>query len=472
VRTAARLYTGPMLRTGETVELDVDRLAYGGQGVARHNDLVVFVRGAVPGDRVRATVRRRKPRYAEARLDEILEPSTLRRAPVCRHVADCGGCEWQSLDYAAQLQLKQQQVVESLEHIAGLRDFAVEPIAGMEHPWEYRNKMEYSFGTDPDGRLLLGLHRRGSWREIVEADECRLASAEMRQARQAVQDACRTLGLSAYRRTDATDDDGDGEGPLRHLTVRRGVVSGDLFLNLFVSRRLPQEQQIVSLTRSAGCGFTSFAVTVNESPADAAVGVGPFMLEGPPFFHETLAGVPLRVPAAAFLQTNTVMCSRLYETALRWAAPAPDRPAFDLYCGIGSMTIPLARRASRVTAIEVQEEAVDAAAENLRGNGVSAVTLQAGDVRVVLKGMLPLPPGEVPATVITDPPRAGMSKKAVARMAALGADRLVYVSCNPATLAGNAALLAESGYVLRRVAPVDMFPHTHHIEAVALFEPA
>jgi len=447
------------------VELDVDRLAYGGQGVARHDGFVVFVRGAVPGDRVRATVRRRKRRYAEAHLDELLEPSPRRRSPACDHVGQCGGCEWQTLEYAAQLEYKQAQVVESLEHIAGLRDVPVDPIAGMDDPWGYRNKMEYSFGTDDEGQLLLGLHRRGSWRDIIETGACRLAPPEIEAARAAVADACRLLGLDAYSR----DAEQPG-GPLRHLVVRRGRVGGDLFLNLFVHRRFPEERRLVDLVART-CDVSSFAVTVNESPADAAVGEGPFMLIGPPWFRETLAGTPLRVPAAAFLQTNSAMCDVLYDTALRYAAPDARHPAWDLYCGIGSLSLPLARRASHIVAIEVQEEAVAAAAENARLNDVANVEFHAGDVRVVLKGMLPVPPDERPSVVIADPPRAGMSKKAVARMAALEADRLVYVSCNPTTLAANAMQLDELGYALRRVAPVDMFPHTHHIESVALFEP-
>jgi 23S rRNA (uracil1939-C5)-methyltransferase len=507
-----------MLHPGLSLELTVDRLAYGGQGVARHEGFVVFVRGAVPGDRVRATVVKRKPRYAEARLDEILSASPLRRSAACGHVGECGGCEWQTLDYGAQLELKQSQVLEALEHIGHLTEFDVEPIQGMEHPWGYRNKMEYSFGEDDDGRLLLGLHRRGSWRDIVELDQCRLAPPEIEAARIAVADACRALGLRAYRRAadhapprraDAVAGPGGGSatgsdartaeadeavgsitadapatagreaghdaspgsdgGPLRHLSVRHGLTSGDILLNLFVSRRFDEEQALLERVRAA-CRFTSFAVTVNEAPADAAIGIGPFMLEGPPFLRETLADVLLHVPAPAFLQTNTLMCSRLYETALRFAAPDPERPAFDLYCGIGSLSLPLARRSASVTGIETQEEAVDAARENARRNGITNVTFQAADVRVALKWMLPLPEEERPAVVLTDPPRAGMSRKAVQRMAALGADRIVYVSCNPATLAGNSAELAELGYRLRRVAPVDMFPHTHHIETVALLE--
>jgi 23S rRNA (uracil1939-C5)-methyltransferase len=504
---------GAMLHPGLSLDLTVDRLAYGGQGVARHEGFVVFVRGAVPGDRVRATIVKRKPRYAEARLDEVLSASPLRRGAACGHVGDCGGCEWQTLDYAAQLELKQSQVLEALEHIGHLTDFDVEPIQGMEHPWGYRNKMEYSFGEDDDGRLLLGLHRRGSWRDIVELDQCRLAPPEIEAARAAVAEACRALGLRAYRRAagrprrrrpdaapdgppatqagapedhdalgspsaDAREADaGTGHdagpepdgGPLRHLSVRHGRTSGDLLLNLFVSGRFPEEQALLDRVRAA-CRFNSFGITVNEAPADAAIGIGPFMLEGPPFLRETLAGVPLHVPAMAFLQTNTLMCSRLYDTALRFAEPDPSRPAFDLYCGIGSLTLPLARRSASVTGIETQEEAIDAARENARRNAITNVSFQAADVRVALKWMLPLPEAERPAVVLTDPPRAGMSRKAVQRMAALGAERIVYVSCNPATLAGNAAELAELGYRLRRVAPVDMFPHTHHIETVALFE--
>ena len=169
-----------MLRKGDRVEVEVERLAFGGQGIARSDGMVVFVRGAVPGDRVAAVVTRRRPRFADARLLELLAPSPLRRDAACAHDDECGGCEWQALEYAAQLRFKQDQVVESLEHIAGLHagpdGFAVEPILGMDEPWGYRNKMEFSFGEDEQGRLLLGLHRRGSWREIVELDGCRLAA--------------------------------------------------------------------------------------------------------------------------------------------------------------------------------------------------------------------------------------------------------------------------------------------------------
>ena len=456
-------------RPGDTVELDVTTLAYGGQGVARLEEFVIFVRGAVPGDRVRARVTKRRRSHAEARALEILSPSPRRVAPRCRHAQECGGCEWQTLAYEAQLEFKQQQVVDSLERIAHLSDYRLEPIRGMAEPWRYRNKMEFSFGADDDGRLVLGLHKRGSWKDVVDVVDCLLASERMNRARLAVAETCRDLGLAPFSR------DGDG-GLLRHLVVREGRSSGDLLLNLFVAARFPEEPELARRVAEAS-GCTSFAITVNESRSDAAVGDGPHMLLGPPHLRERLADVDLRVPATAFLQTNSAMCEVLYETALRFAAPEADRASADLYCGIGSLSLPLARASREVQAIEIQAEAIDAAHVNAELNEVDNASFYAADVRPLLR----FPPhpvldaarpdeGDRPAVVITDPPRAGMARKALQRAAALGADRFVYVSCNPTTLAGNAAELAESGYVLTTVAPVDMFPHTHHIETVALFE--
>ncbi len=458
-------------RPGDTVELDVTTLAYGGQGVARLDDFVVFVRGAVPGDRVLARVTKRRRSHAEARALEVLSPSPRRVAARCRHAKDCGGCEWQTLAYAAQLEFKQQQVVDSLQRLAHLTDYRLEPIRGMDDPWRYRNKMEFSFGASETGELVLGLHRRGSWKEIVDVVDCELASERMNRARLAVASTCRDLGLAPYSR------DGHG-GLLRHLVVREGRSSGDLLLNLFVAARFPEEAELAArVTAESGC--TSFAVTVNESPSDAAVGDGPHMLTGPAYLRERLAGVDLRVPATAFLQTNTAMCEVLYETALRFAAPEATRPSVDLYCGIGSLSLPLARASREVHAIEIQEEAIAAARVNAELAHVDNASFYAADVRPLLR----FPPHSVldherpddadrPAVVITDPPRAGMARKALQRAAALGADRFVYVSCNPTTLAGNAAELGELGYRLTTVAPVDMFPHTHHIETVALFERA
>ena len=456
-------------RSGDLIELTIDTLAYGGQGVGRLDGFVVFVRGAVPGRRSERPGHAPQKGYAEARVVEMLVPSPRRVPADCPHAEECGGCEWQTLSYDAQLEFKQQQVVESLQHLGHLEGYELEPIRGMADPWRYRNKMEFSFADDEEGRLVLGLHRRGSWHEVVETSSCLLASARMMRARAAVADGCRALGLAPYSRA-------DGGGLVRHLVIREGHSSGDLLLNLFVTARFAQEQALVEIVRDT-CECTSFGVTVNTGQADAALGDGPHMLLGPPFLRERLADVDLHVPATAFLQTNSVMCETLYETALSFAAPDAARPAVDLYCGIGSLSLPLARRASSVRAVEIQDEAIDAARANATLNEVHNVDFYAGNVRPLLK----FPPhptlsasrdhdADRPEVVIVDPPRAGMARKALQRAAELGSSRFVYVSCNPTTLAGNGAELKEHGYSLTRVAAVDMFPHTHHIETVALFE--
>ena len=264
----------------------------------------------------------------------------------------------------AQLEFKQRQVVESLEHIGGLSGFEVEPIRGMERPWRYRNKMEYSFGSDESGRLLLGLHKRGSWREIIEIEDCWLAPPEVNRARQAVATACRALGLPPYSQL-------THEGLLRHLVVRTGSAGGDLLLNLYVSERFPQEEELAARVAELQ-PYTSFAVTVNESRADAAVGVGPFMVSGPPYLHEELAGVRAaragdRLPADQ--QRHVLACSTRRPCA--WRSRSPATTVLDLYCGIGAISLLLARHAGWVYGLEIQEEAVQAAVENARLNGVA-----------------------------------------------------------------------------------------------------
>ena len=221
------------------------------------------------------------------------------------------------------------------------RTIELEPIRGMDDPWRYRNKMEFSFGADEDGRLVLGLHKRGSWRDIVDIVDCELASERMNRARLAVAEACRALGLEPYSR------EGDG-GLLRHLVVREGLRQRRPAAQPVRRRPLPRGGRAGRARRRPQSGCTSFAVTVNETRADAAVGDGPHMLVGPPYLRERLAGVDLRVPATAFLQTNSAMCDVLYETALRFAAPDPARPSVDLYCGIGSLSLPLARGSREV----------------------------------------------------------------------------------------------------------------------------
>jgi 23S rRNA (uracil1939-C5)-methyltransferase len=434
-------------RPSEELELRVDSLAHGGRGVARREDgYVVFVSGALPGDSVRAAVTKSKRSYAEARLVELLEPSPDRIPDRCLHGGEpCPGAPWQGLPYEQQLRHKSEQVSDALRRIGGLDGFELEPIEPAVEQWRYRNKLEYSFG-ERDGELVLGFHARGRWDEVVDAEDCHLASIANNTRRNEVREWARAAGVPAYDRR-------SGEGVLRNLVVREGRRTGEIQTRLVTSpAEIPRPP--VDLH------------TVVEGPGGGTD--GPTGALGPEYLHERLCDLDFRISHRAFFQTNTEMAEHLYSAAAEMAALKGTERLFDLYCGIGTLALTMSRGAGEVWGIEVVEEAIFDAAENARLNGIGNARFRAGDARTAIRPLLD--EAGRPDVVVVDPPRAGLSAKIVRRLIECEADRIVYVSCNPTTLAPNAAQLAEAGYRLRRVKPVDMFPHTPHIECVALLE--
>ncbi len=432
---------------GEVLELTIDALAQGGRGVARRNDgFVVFVAGGLPGDRVRATISRSKRGYAEASLTELVEAGDIRIPDVCTHEGEsCPGAPWQGLPYETQLSEKQAQVTEALQRLGGFEGFEPEPIVPALTPWRYRNKLEYSFG-DLDGDAALGFHRRGSWRDILDVDDCHLASEANNAARNAVRDWARTEGLPAY-------ESEDGRGVLRNLIVREGVRTGQLQTRLVTSpaefARPPVDLHTVIEGLSGGTD-------------------GPTGVLGEEYLEEQLFDLRFRISHAAFFQTNTGMSERLYEIAADFAGLTGGERLYDLYCGIGTIGLTMAGKAGSVWGIESVPEAVADAERNAKRNGITNAQFVAADARLGIRPLLERT-GK-PDVLVVDPPRAGLSKKVVRRVIECGAPRIVYVSCNPTTLAPNAAQLREAGYELLRVQPVDMFPQTPHVECVALLE--
>jgi 23S rRNA (uracil1939-C5)-methyltransferase len=441
---------------GDELDLRIDTLAYGGAGVARLDGYVVFVRDAVPGDRVRAQVTKRKRAYAEARAVEVLEPSPDRIAPA----ADHPGAPWQVLPYERQLEVKSGQVDDALRRIGKLDGYALEPIVPAVEQWRYRNKLEYSFGTADDGTLVCGFHAPGSWERIVHIEDCLLASERGNAARRAALDWCRAQGLRAYDRR-------AHEGLLRNLVVREGRRTGELQVRLVTS------DEKVDLTGFAeAVGADSVMWTRAADVGETTVGGDSEVLHGTDAIEEelTVAGTDLRfrLSAEAFFQTNTEMAERLYGTAVEYAALQGWERVYDLFCGIGTIGLALAPRAGELWGLEIVEEAVADAIENARRNEIDGARFFAGDVRLAL-GELAERAGR-PDVLVVDPPRAGLSAKIVRRVIEAAPKRIVYVSCNPTTLAPNAAQLVEAGWALRRVRPVDMFPQTPHIECVAVLE--
>jgi 23S rRNA (uracil1939-C5)-methyltransferase len=447
------------LHRGQEIDLTVDSLAFGGRGVARHGELVVFVSRALPGDRVRARVTKLKRRHAEARTVEVLEPGPGRVEPRCAHFGVCGGCSWQDLDYAEQVRHKAAQVSDALLRL-GKIEHELEPIVAAEAQYGYRNKLEYSWALGPDGPSL-GFHRAGRWDELVPVETCHIASPAGNEVRRAFERWAREAGLPVY-------DSATGEGYLRHLVVREGAHTGQLLAMLVTAPgAVPAAGRLEELVPGSVVGVVH---AENPGVADATAGLEGAPLFGADRYEELVGGLRLAVTAGAFMQTNTVMSERLYELAIEFAGLTEADVAWDLYCGAGAIGLLAAARAGQVFGIEIAEESVERARENAGRNGIGNIEFVAGDVARSVAPLLERAPR--PDVVFVDPPRAGLTPKAVKRLLELAPERIVYVSCNPTTFAPNARSLIDAGYELVRARPVDMFPHTPHIECVALLRRA
>jgi 23S rRNA (uracil1939-C5)-methyltransferase len=442
----------------EELELTIDSLAFGGNGVARLDGFVVFVRAGLPGDTVRARVTKVQRRHAEAITTEVLEAGPQRVEAPCVHFPACGGCRFQDLAYEAQLAAKQAWVEDSLRRIAGIAEPLVEPIIAAEELFHYRNKMEYSFASSDEGPVL-GLHLAGRWDEVLGLERCWLTTDLGNGIRNAMQEWAREEHLQAY-------DQSTAEGYLRHLVVREGRNTGQALVQLVthVRERFDRERLIEVLT--AFPEVRSIHWTVNDTPAEVT-NLPSELLWGEEAIEEELGGLRFRVRPNAFMQTNTRMAERLYGLAREEAALTGTETVYDLYCGIGTIGLSLAKHALTVWGIEISEESVACAIENAELNSVGNAAFFAGNVGQVLRDLRDRA-GD-PDVVVVDPPRAGVAGKALKRLGELAAPRVVYVSCNPTTLAGDTKRLVEGyGYTLERTRPLDMFPHTPHVESVSL----
>jgi 23S rRNA (uracil1939-C5)-methyltransferase len=449
----------PVQRDQE-LELTIDSLAYGGNGVARLNGFVVFVRRGLPGDTVRARVTKVQRRHAEALATEVLVAGPQRVDAPCRHYPACGGCRFQDLAYDAQVAAKERWVLDSLQRLAGLAEPPLEPILPASSQFHYRNKMEYSFAQLDDGPTL-GLHKAGRWDEVLEIEQCWLTGDLGNAIRNRVREWAREEKLAAY-------DQGTQEGYLRHLVVREGRNTGQALVQLVTARgeRFDRERLIEVLTEFPE--VRSIHWSVNRGVAEVT-NLPTELLWGEEAIEEQIGDLRFRVRPNAFLQTNTEMAEQLYALAREFAGLSGGETVYDLYCGIGTIGLSLAASALTVWGIEISEESVACAIENTELNGIGNAAFFAGNVGEVLEELRNRA-GD-PGVVVVDPPRAGLAGKALRRLGEIGAPRVVYVSCNPTTLASDAKRLADDyGYRLVRAKPVDMFPHTPHVECVALLE--
>lgn len=445
---------------GQSLELEVERMAFGGRGVARHEGFVVFVEGALPGQKVRATVTKAAKRFAEAEAAEVLTETPHWTQPFCLHFGKCGGCQFQNLDYTEQLKWKTEHVRDQLSRLARIEDPQVLPAVASPGRAGFRNKMEFAFsagGTDAPA-LNLGLHRRASER-IVNIEECPIAPPLFADIVRHAREFCRRTAIPSY-------DPRTRRGLWRFLVLREAPSTMQAMVQIITA---PNHDggAVRSLADDLMSRFPALTTAVHstrKAKSSIAQGERQIFKLGPGYIEEVLGGIKHRISADTFFQTNTPAAELLYETAVEAAGLTGKEHVLDLYCGSGGLGLAMAGKAASVTGVESVAVAVEDAKANAQANNFGNCEFIADDVLQTVKTL-----EKKPDVVVTDPPRSGMHPEAVNALLELAPERIVYVSCNPATLARDVKELGK-GYALKEARPFDLFPHSGHVECVVLLE--
>lgn len=472
------------MKKGQVYEGSVLRVEFPNKGIIDIDEKKVIVKNTIPGQKVRFAVNKIRKGKAEGRLLEVLEHSTLEtRGQACSVFGDCGGCSYHTLSYEQQLDLKREQVKGLIDQVC--ETYTFEGIIGSPEEWGYRNKMEFSFGDEyKDGPLSLGLHKRGSFHDILTTDDCEIVNMDYNKILSCVLDYFRGHGIDYYHKL-------SHKGYLRHLVVRKAIKTGEILINLVTSSQLynaentesadnitetDREDCKISSEKELLDGLTSLLTSLelegniagilhsnNDSMADVVQSDRIEVLYGRDFIYEELLGLRFKISAYSFFQTNSLGAEVLYSKAREYVGNTKDKSIFDLYSGTGTIAQLLASVAGRVTGVEIVEEAVEAAKENAINNGLSNCEFIAGDVLKVIDELT-----EKPDIIVLDPPRDGIHPKALDKIIDYGVDRIVYISCKPTSLARDLEVLQARGYRVEKVCAVDMFPQTVHVETVVL----
>lgn len=455
------------LKKGQVVELVVERIAFGGAGIAKYNGMTVFVKETMPGDQVQAAFTRIKPNYAEAELKKIVSPSKDRVQPRCPYSGTCGGCQIMYMPYEKQLEFKKQHVIDAFERIGKIYNPPVADIIGSRDIFYYRNKMEFTFGYDKAMNFTLGLHLPDRKFDILDIHECYLQSELSAKIVNAVRDFMKVRRWLPFKYS-------NGEGFLKALYIRDGKRTGEVMVNLVTSDQLPggaEEgmQKFVKLMEQFK-EVVSIYWTQVISKRGARKQFKETLLYGKPAITEKMIlengdEMSFAIAPRAFFQVNTCQAETLYSQVVKMALQKPQNTVLDLFCGTGTIGLFLAKYVEQVIGVEMNEEAVKSAVENARSNAIFNIDFYTGEVCEVLSSLR-----HKPSLVVVDPPRAGLTDDLIHKISDFGANQIVYVSCNPATLARDCAWLKDYGFKVCQVQPVDMFPHSFHIENVCLLE--
>lgn len=453
-----RIMTGVPVKVGQLIELEIDNYGHEGEGVGRFQNFTVFVPGMLRGERVKTRIVEVRKNFARGQAVAVLQAAPERRTPECPIYAECGGCQLQHLDYPAQLQLKREQVVNAVERIGGLTGITIHPTLGMERPRQYRNKLQYPFGIS-DGAVVVGCFRQGT-HQIVPVQECLIQHPLHNRVLDSLRELVVKHRIPIY-------DERSGKGLLRHVLLKNGFATGEAMVVLVThGERFPEGQAIAAQLAAAHPEIKSVVQNINRTRGNVILGRENRTLWGNDGIIEELDGLRFRISANAFFQVNPLQTVKLYQKAVEYAALAGSERVVDAYCGVGSLTLFLARRAAEVFGIEVVPEAIRDAKENAALNGLGNVRFLVGETETVLPRLVR--EGRQFEVAVVDPPRAGCAESVLETLAAVKVKRIVYVSCNPSTLARDLKRLAELGYETKEIQPVDMFPQTYHVESIVL----
>lgn len=449
-------------RQGRIIEAKIRDLAFDGKSVADIDGKIIFLNGGLPGETVSAEISQSRPRYNIGRVIEILDKSEQRVTARCKHFGTCGGCTWQDLNYEAQLFYKRKQIDDCLKHIGKFESADLAEIIPAPNEFSYRNKMEFSLNQNPEHGFVLGLHRRGQFNEIFDLTECHLTSERMPKIVSWFRNFMRTSGMIAYDVTEHT-------GFVRFLMIREAFNTSQILINIVtVDGEIPMMAELVEQVNQSFPEVKTIVQNLNNQKSNISRGEKEIIHFGDGFIEEKILGCRFRIYSNSFFQTNSLQAENLYQTAFDLLEPDGNEKLLDLYCGAGTIGLTSARMVDEVVGIELEPAAIDAARENAKINNIENASFHIGHVQDLLIKQPEILEGV--NTIVTDPPRAGMHKKALKALIQHGCRKMVYISCNPSTFARDARILVDAGYRMGKVIPVDMFPHTMHIELVSIFE--
>lgn len=462
-----------MFKKNDVLEIEITDQGTTGEGIGKVSGYTLFVKDTVIGDVAKVKVMKAKKNYAFARLVEIVKPSKYRVEPLCPVAKSCGGCQLQAMNYQQQLKFKQEKVFNNIRRIGGVEDFVMKPIMGMEElcikgheengPFHYRNKAQFPVGRDKEGRIISGFYA-GRTHSIISVNDCLLGTGVNKTVMDIIKMYMTLEGVKPY-------DEVTHKGVVRHVLIREGKHTGEVMVCIIINGdKLPQVDRLVEQLLKVS-GMTDISLNINKEKNNVILGDKIIKLYGPGYIEDYIGDVKFRISPLSFFQVNPVQTEKLYSKAMEYAKLTGSETVWDLYCGIGSISLFLAKNARKVIGVEIVEPAVEDAKVNARINNIENVDFISGAAEDVVPEYFQKHKGEPecnPDVIVVDPPRKGCDEKLLNTMVLMAPKRIVYVSCDSATLARDIKWLSDKGYKLVEATPCDMFGQSVHVETVAL----